>query len=281
MVTVADAPDIPSPGATPGLLIVNADDWGGFREATDAIETCFVAGAISSATAMVHMADSRRAAEVARERKRPIGMHLNLTQAFESSEVPPSVRERQRRACAHFADLKRRRWRLSPDVRVHRLVADCIRDQLEEFWERYGCEPTHLDSHHHVHVCFDVLLSRAMTPGARVRQTLSPMPSAGHQSLSFLSRRAKHELLARRFATTARFWQARELHGGGGAVPIADATAYALERPVEVMVHPSFEAELAVLRSDAWLEVLGRAPLGPYSLLPAHPWMSTSRTRSR
>jgi predicted glycoside hydrolase/deacetylase ChbG (UPF0249 family) len=264
----------------PGLLIVNADDWGGFREATDAIESCFASGAISSATAMVHMTDSRRAAEVAHERERPIGLHLNLTQAFESPDVSPPVRERQRRACAYFADLKRRRWRLSPDVRVHRLVADCIRDQLEEFRERYGCDPTHLDSHHHVHVCFDVFLSRAMMPGRRVRQTLSPNPWAGHQGPSHLARRVKHELLARRFVTTARFWQARELHGGGGAVPIADAAAYARERPVEVMVHPSFQAELEVLRSHAWLEVLARAPLGPYSLLAARPWSSDSRPRS-
>ena len=265
----------------PGLLIVNADDWGGFREATDAIETCFASGAISSATAMVHMTDSRRAADVARERERPIGLHLNLTQAFESSEVPPPVRERQRRACAHFADLKHRRWRLSPDMRVHRLVADCIRDQIEEFWERYGCEPTHLDSHHHVHVCFDVFLSRAMTPGRRVRQTLSRAPSGGRRGPPDLARRVKHELLARRFVTTARFWQARELHGGGGAVPIADAAACARERPVEVMVHPSFQAELAVLRSDAWLGALARAPLGPYSLLPARPWTLTPGRRSR
>jgi predicted glycoside hydrolase/deacetylase ChbG (UPF0249 family) len=274
------AADILSRVATPRLLIVNADDWGGFREGTDAIETCFAAGAISSTTAMVHMADSRRAAEVAGEGERPIGLHLNLTQAFDSPDVPLPVRERQRRAHTHFADLTRRRWRISPDPRVHRLVADCIRDQFEEFWERYGCAPTHLDSHHHVHVCAEVFLSRALSPGCRVRQTLSPAPSTGHHDLAHLARRAKHELLARRFATTARFWRASELHGGECAVPIADAAAYALERPVELMVHPSFEAELAVLRSDAWLEVLERAPLGPYSALPARPWMPPSPRRS-
>jgi hypothetical protein len=34
-------------------------------------------------------------------------------------------------------------------------------------------------------------------------------------------------------------------------VPIADAVAYAIEHTAEVMVHPSFKSELAVLRSDA------------------------------
>jgi chitin disaccharide deacetylase len=263
--------------ATAGLLIVNADDWGGFREATDAIGTCFQAGAISSATAMVHMGDSARAAAVASEGERPIGLHLNLTQPFDGPEVPAAARERQQRARIHFADLQRRRWRVSPDVSVHRLVADCIRDQFEEFWRLYGREPTHLDSHHHVHVCADVFLSRALSPRARVRQTLSPTPSGRHD-LADLARRAKHAVLALRFVTTARFWRARELHSAEGAVPIADAVTFSRNCPVEVMVHPSFHAELAILRSDAWLEALGAAPLGPYSALPARPWTSATQT---
>lgn len=78
-----------------GLLVVNADDWGGFREGTDAIEDCFAIGAISSTTAMVHMADSRRAAELALERARPTGLHLNLTQPYDAPTVPAPVRERQ------------------------------------------------------------------------------------------------------------------------------------------------------------------------------------------
>jgi chitin disaccharide deacetylase len=251
-----------------GLLIVNADDWGGFRDGTNAIEACFAAGAISSATAMVHMADSRRAAEVALDRRRPIGLHLNLTQAFDSPEVPMPVRERQRRLCSHFANLKRRRWRLSSDPRIHRLVADAIRDQLEEFCLLYAREPTHFDSHHHVHVCPDVFLSKSLPAGSRVRQTLSSTPSfAGHE-LARLARRTTHSLLARRFVTTARFWRAGEpLSQGDGAVSIADARTYSLTDTVEVMVHPSFESEVEMLLSDSWLEVLGRAPLGPYTSL--------------
>ena len=181
-----------------GLLIVNADDWGGFRDGTDAIEACFQAGAISSSTAMVHMADSRRAAEMALERKRPIGLHLNLTQPFDAPDVPTSVHERQGRLCRHFTRLGIRRWVLSPDPRVHSLIADAIRDQLQQFADLYGSEPTHVDSHHHVHVCPDVFLSRALPRGLCVRQTLSPPPGAGQSSKTFL-REAKHGMLARRF----------------------------------------------------------------------------------
>ena len=250
-----------------GLLVVNADDWGGFREGTDAIETCFAIGAISSTTAMVHMADSRRAAELARERERPTGLHLNLTQPYDAAAVPEPVRERQLRLCAHFSALHRRRWTLSFDPRVHRLVADGIRDQFEEFHERYGGRPTHLDSHHHVHVCPDVFLSRALAPGTRVRQALSFAPGVRRRGVKGLARRAKQALLARRFLTTDRFWCAGELSDGDGAVPIADAAACAASSAIEIMVHPSFASDLAVLCSEAWLRALRDAPLASYAAL--------------
>ena len=249
-----------------GLLIVNADDWGGFREGTDAIETCFAEGAISSSTAMVHMADSRRAAEIALERGRPIGLHLNLTQPFDAPDVPAAVRQRQRELCRHFSRLWPRRWVPSPSPRLHALIADAIRDQLERFTELYEGKPTHIDSHHHVHVCPDVFMSGAMERGLRVRQTISPLPST-HLDPRTLARRAKHRFLARRFTTTSHFWSARELSQADGAVPIETAVAHARVRPVEIMAHPSFEGELRVLRSAAWLEVLADTPLGPYSAL--------------
>jgi predicted glycoside hydrolase/deacetylase ChbG (UPF0249 family) len=260
----------PAEGTHTGPLIVNADDWGGFRAGTDAIEQCFVAGAISSATAMVHMADSRRAAELARARGRPIGLHLNLTQLLDGPSVPVAVRERQRQLCAHFADLRRRRWLLSPDPRVHRLIAAGIADQLEEFRRLYAVEPTHVDSHHHVHVCPDVFLSRALARGTRVRQTLSPPPDVARARAregGELARALKHALLARRFRTTERFWRAREISQAAGAVPIADVVRCAAAHSVEVMVHPSFADERAALLADEWLAALGGAPLGSYAAL--------------
>jgi chitin disaccharide deacetylase len=274
-----------------GLLIVNADDWGGFREGTDAIERCFATGAISSTTAMVHMADSRRAAELAREHGRPTGLHLNLTQPFDAPEVPAATRERQLRLCAHFRRLSLRRWTRSPDPRVHRLVADAIAEQLEAYGALYGHEPTHLDSHHHVHLCPDVYRSRAFPRDLPVRQTLSFAParpndasarsdgvapsdaSVGRASPRLGFTRAastlKHALLARRFHTTERFWCASEISLGQRSLPITDIAAHAATHTVEVMVHPSFADELPVLLGEQWRAALGGAPLGSYAQLPA------------
>lgn len=234
-----------------GLLIVNADDWGGFPDATDAIERCFAAGGITSSTAMVWFADAPRAAEIARAGSRAIGLHLNLTQPFDAPDVPAAVRERQASACGYFRDLRRRRWTLDPRPRVHRLLRDCVADQLDAFRALYDAEPTHVDSHHHVHVCPDVM--RALPAGLKVRQTRTD---------TLPGRFVKGPMLRRRFRTTDRF------------VPIdrvfddrAELIADAQRSTIEVMCHPSFEHELPFLLSDAWHADIAGAPLGSYGSL--------------
>lgn len=255
------------------MLIVNADDWGGSAAVTAAIDDCFAAGAITSATALVFMEDSERAAELAVGRGYPVGLHLNLTQPLSGRNIPAAVAERQQRACAHFANLRIRRYLLSPNPRVHALIADCIKDQLAEFQERYGRAPTHLDSHHHVHVCPDVFLSRAIAVGSALRQTISPGPDhltvADWLDPGLQVSRAKHLVIAWRFSTTDRLWRPGEVYGGRGAVVIAQAARSARAECVEMMVHPQFEAERDLLGSEYWAESIAAAPLGSYADLPA------------
>jgi hypothetical protein len=241
-----------------GLLIVNADDWGADAAGTARIERAFAAGAITSTTAMVHMAHSAAAAGLAAERGRPTGLHLNLTEPFDGPGVPPALRERQRRACAHLAPLPRRRWIPAAGPRMHRLLADALADQLEAYRELYGGEPTHLDSHHHAHTCLDVL--GVLPAGMRVRQTRSGPPGRRAHALS----RAKHALMARRFVTTACFWALDDV-ATDAALDACVRTAAA--RPVEVMVHPSFAGELERLAEQRWTATIARAPLGDYGVL--------------
>lgn len=247
-----------------GLLIVNADDWGGEPHVTDAIERCFAAGAITSSTAMVHMADTARAAEIARAGSRPLGLHLNFTQALDGPGVPAGVRERHDRLRAHFADVARRRWRFDP--RARGLVRDGVRDQLEAFRAAFGGEPTHLDSHHHVHTSPDVFL--VLPRGLRVRQSLTraPLDPPGPGDVP---RRLKHAYLAHRFRTTAAFWGVPNLHPRLGGAGLDEALERARRRPVEIMCHPSFPEELPLLLSDEWCERVAAAPHGSYATLCA------------
>ncbi len=82
------------PGAA---VIVNADDWGCTAEITDRILECILHGVVSSTSAMVFMADSERAAALARTHNVDAGLHLNLTTAFSGPNVPPELIRRQQK----------------------------------------------------------------------------------------------------------------------------------------------------------------------------------------
>ncbi len=93
------------PASSKPILIVNADDFGWYPEATDPTLEAFATKRITSATAMVHMADSDRGAELALEAKLPTGLHLNLTDPFDGSTANENQRERQLLACRLFPTL--------------------------------------------------------------------------------------------------------------------------------------------------------------------------------
>jgi chitin disaccharide deacetylase len=110
------------------LLIVNADDLGYDAKSTDAVAECFARGRVSSATAMVHMSDSERAAQIAQRAGIPVGLHLNLSEPYTGSEVLDAERARQARLARRFrgGQLRVRRWLYDPTIR--RQLELCIRD---------------------------------------------------------------------------------------------------------------------------------------------------------
>lgn len=246
-----------------GVLIISANDWGGNAESTDAIAECFAAEAITTATAMVFMADSERAAALATGRNLPMGLHLNLTEPFDAPHVPPDVRERQARMTRHFATLRLRRWTWS--LRARRLVERCVTDQLQAFRDLYGREPTHVDGHNHVHASPDVFLSPGLAGQRRLRIAQTPTGPPG--SPANLIRRVRTAAIARRFETTEYFFSFRNVHpafGGGALAPVLDL---AERSSVEIMVHPGYPDEHRILMSDAWRRELDGRPLGSYLAL--------------
>ena len=246
----------------PGLLIVNADDWGYNTGATEAIADCFEAGALTSTTAMVFMSDSQRAAE--RSRDLPalgVGLHLNLVEEFSDPAAPARVRDRQRRFIEHFRLVRLRRWSYNPSIRheVNRIVAD----QFERFHELYGRAPTHLDGHHHCHLAANVLLSPAVPSGMKVRGALSD--TRLRNPLVDGLRTVRDRMLTRRFTTTDYFFSVRSVWpplGANGAPPRLELSR---EASIEVMVHPAFPDEYRALTADPWRAALREAPVGSFA----------------
>ncbi|HEX4115589.1 MAG TPA: ChbG/HpnK family deacetylase [Solirubrobacteraceae bacterium] len=246
-----------------GLLIVNADDFGGNRPATDRILECFAAGRITSTSAMVYMDDSRRAAQLARLSKLPIGLHLNLTQELEDSGTPPLVRERQARAAEYFARARRRR--VTYNTRMATLVKTCVADQLACFRELFGIEPTHIDGHNHAHLSPTALFS--LPRGIPVRTGESDIGRGIGPGT--LLRGARHAMIARRHPTTDYFFAIDRLGQLRSEQEIERLLAFAQRSSVEIMTHPDRNSDYRVLTSDTWQNCLQRHTSGSFRELGA------------
>jgi chitin disaccharide deacetylase len=254
------------PGNGHGLLIVNADDLGLDRCNTDAILECFHLGAISSATALVWMKDSDRAAEIARREHLPVGLHLNLIEPFSATDVPEAVAATQRRVAERL-----RQTGIGTQLYHPGWSADferCISDQLARFHELYGRPPTHVDGHRHMHLVPNALLARAL---GSVRRCRPPVNRTPYESPSYkrAARAAWRRLVRLRFLTTDWCFSVRSLHPELGGAGVEERLDRATTGSVELFVHPGYTDELPLLRSADWRERLGRYRRGTYAELGA------------
>jgi predicted glycoside hydrolase/deacetylase ChbG (UPF0249 family) len=252
-----------------GLLVVNADDWGGSEATTDAILGTFEAGRITSTSGMVYMPDSERAAELAVRVGLPVGLHLNLTEPFADPATPVEVRERQRRVAArlggagrdgHPGTARLRKWLYDPAIRAD--VDRAIADQLERFEALYGRAPTHFDGHNYVDLCPNVFLSRSLPAGAAMRNSLDCYPL--ERSAMGAVRALRQRLRSRRLRSTRYLLHIAQLRLDEADAP-DPRLRLARDAPVEVMGHPDDEAELAAFMSPAWERVMGEYRLGSFA----------------
>jgi chitin disaccharide deacetylase len=243
------------------ILIVNADDYGWNQPTTDATLEAFRAGRITSATALMYMRDSERAAELALEAGLPVGLHLNLTDPFDGDDVPTEIGDRQMRAVRHFGApatvWRSRRWLYDP--RAVDLTKAAIADQLDRFRRLFGREPTHFDGHNHVHLCPDVALS--LPGGVKVRTALGI--GGGGKKGRLL--RARQRITLRDRVTTRHFLNITGLHPQFVAGGPRSLLGQAATTSVEVMAHPGFGHEFTLLMVPAWQEWTAGLRTGSYA----------------
>ena len=243
------------------LLIITADDWGHDRETTDAILDCFQAGAVTSVSAMVHMADSARAAELAAAGGEPVGLHLNLTEPFDDPSCPAAARDRQAAIAAYLDGPMWRMWGLNS--RMFRTIEACIAEQLEAFRRLYGREPAHVDGHEHVHQALGVLLARTLPRGLKMRPSFTFM--RGEKSgPNRIARALLNRVMRARFLTPRYLFDLREIHPALGGAGLEHKLGLADHHSVEVMTHPALPDERALLLGDDWSARLSGRRVGAY-----------------
>jgi predicted glycoside hydrolase/deacetylase ChbG (UPF0249 family) len=148
------------------LLILNADDWGRDRATTDEIYGCD--GQLSSVSAMMFMADSERASQLALERGMEVGLHLNLTEPFSASYAPRALLDHQANVARFLLSHRLAQVFFHPGlVGAFEFV---VRSQFNEFGRLYGASPQRFDGHHHLHLCANVIFQRLFPPGTVVRR---------------------------------------------------------------------------------------------------------------
>ena len=219
---------------------------------------------------MVFMQDSERAAQLALDLNLDVGLHLNFDDPFTGPALPVAVNERQKRTGAFLRKGKYAQILYNP--MLAKSFEHSYRDQYEEFVRLYRRSPTHINGHHHMHLCSNVLLGHIIPRGSRVRRTFTFMKGERNVA-NLLYRRIIDALVTERFITTDMFF---------ASIPTQPISALrktaelAKSRTVELMTHVSTQAELNYVMQSSFKEVVNGVTLGTYSDLPPRSALSTA-----
>jgi predicted glycoside hydrolase/deacetylase ChbG (UPF0249 family) len=243
------------------MLIINADDWGGNRTSTDNSLICFNKGRITSASAMVFMEDSQRAAELALEVGVDTGLHLNFTHELDGDLKSSKIKECQQRIALF---LKRNKYcSLFYNPFLKNDFDYTYRSQYEEYLRLYNKTPTHINGHHHMHLCMNVLAGRLIPGGSKVRRSFT-FSSGEKNFLNRSYRKVVDSILMRRYTCTDFFFSISPLQN---AARLRDIVNLAKFRNVELMVHPERLKEFDFLMTDEYLEIISTVERRSYSCL--------------
>jgi predicted glycoside hydrolase/deacetylase ChbG (UPF0249 family) len=242
------------------MLIINADDWGGWTKATDSALACHAKSRITSVTAMVFMEDSERAATLARASGMDVGLHLNLNQHFDGS-VSRAAADCHERIVRFLSTHKYAQLLYNP------FLGKCFRDdfaaQMEEFRRLYGNSPTHIDGHQHMHLCSNMLMGHVIPGGEKVRRNFSFWPGE-KGGLNRAYRRMVDRRLARRHRITDYFFSLEQCLKENRLGRVAGLSRTA---NVELMTHPEKAPEYDWLMSEDYLKWSQGLQVRPYATL--------------
>jgi len=243
------------------MLIINADDWGRSVEETDAAFRCYKEGRITSVSAMVFMEDSQRAADLAKENNLEVGLHLNLTERFTAKSCPSLLGRDQERIAHFLRSGKLSQILYNPFLRKE--ISYSYKAQAAEFERLFARRPSHVDGHHHMHLCGNILWSSAIPTGTRMRPNFSFW--SGEKSwLNRTYRALVDQWLCRRYKLADYFF---DLSQSIRERKLERVIALAKSNTVELMTHPIIRMESEYLMSDQFRAILERLEVGSYALV--------------
>jgi len=210
---------------------------------------------------MVFMGDSERAAELAKENKLDVGLHLNFTDRFTANHYASRLAIHHEKIIAFLRRNKYAQLLYNPFLRKE--FAYSCKAQIDEFTGLYGTLPSHIDGHHHMHLCANMLLSKVIPRGIKMRRNFSFWPGEkgplNRAYRAFVDRR----LAGRYYIPDYLF----DLSQCIEAKTLGRVTVLAKSSNVELMTHPVTHAEAEYLMSDEFRELLQPLDVGSYALV--------------
>jgi chitin disaccharide deacetylase len=241
------------------MLIINADDWGRSVAETDAALRCYKEARITSASAMVFMEDSERAAELAKENDLDVGLHLNFTEPFTGGHYLAELGEQHARTIRYLVGNKYDQLVCNPFLRS--AFSYLYEAQSEEFARLFGKPPSHIDGHHHMHLCANLLFSDLIPASTKLRRNFSFWP--GEKSIVNRTYRSLVDRwLARRYQLPDYFFDLTQCIQ---QKKLDRLTALAKSSNVELMTHPIVASEAAFLMGHEFTAILRKVEKGTYA----------------
>jgi predicted glycoside hydrolase/deacetylase ChbG (UPF0249 family) len=204
---------------------------------------------------MVFMADSERAADLARENELDVGLHLNFTDRFTSGRVASKLANYHNKIAGFLTRNRYSQVLYNPLLR--KAFCYSYQAQAAEFERLFGKLPSHIDGHHHMHLCANLLVSNLIPAGMKVRRNFSFWPG----EKSWLNRAYRYLVdrwLARRYRLVDYFFDLIQCIEGKKLDRVA---ALAKSSDIELMTHPIVNKEEAYLMSDGFGVMLERLSL--------------------
>ncbi|HCS46947.1 MAG TPA: hypothetical protein DIW61_01265 [Candidatus Aminicenantes bacterium] len=243
------------------MLIINADDLCLSPRATDNIIELYGRGAITSTSAMVFMGDSSRAAELAKECGIDTGLHLNFTQKPDLAVSNELFLSYHGLIARYLTSYKYRFLMYSPALR--KAFDYVYHIQYEEFERLFGSPPTHIDGHHHMHLCSNMIVKPVIPRGHIVRRNFTY--AAGEKDpLNRAYRSFIDMILKKRYLVVDHLVSLSEKLRAAG---LHQVLGLARRATVELQAHPEHRDEFAWLSGACGTYAASWPDKGDFTLL--------------
>jgi len=210
---------------------------------------------------MVFMADSERAVELANANDLDVGLHLNFSEPFTDGRCSQRLRDCHNRIVGFLTRNKYSQLLYNPFLR--REFDYSYSTQTEEFARLFGKAPSHIDGHHHMHLCANLLFSDMIPAGTKLRRNFSFWP--GEKSRANRTYRSLVDRwLARRYCLADYFFDLTQCMEGKKLERVA---ALAKSSNVELMTHPIISGEREYLMGERFEAMLQSLEIGGYALV--------------